>query len=91
MVVVPFPFSDLSQTKRRPALVATDLVGDDLVLCKITSRKPRDAYAVEINVVDFLEGGLKRPSYFRTNRLFTADHRVISYKLGRYGIRNAWP
>ena len=37
VVVVPFPFSDLSQSKRRPALVITELTGDDLILCQITS------------------------------------------------------
>lgn len=38
VVVVPFPFSDLSTTKRRPALVVADLTGDDVVLCQITTR-----------------------------------------------------
>ncbi|MDI3548856.1 MAG: mRNA interferase MazF [Halanaerobiales bacterium] len=33
VVVVPFPFSDLTNAKRRPALVLADLVGDDLILC----------------------------------------------------------
>ena len=37
VVVVPFPFSDLTQTKRRPALVIANLSGDDLILCQITS------------------------------------------------------
>ena len=41
VVVVPFPFSDLTQTKRRPALVLADLDGDDLILCMITSRAVR--------------------------------------------------
>lgn len=36
VVVVPFPFSDLSSTKRRPALVVAILTGNDLILCQIT-------------------------------------------------------
>ena len=32
IVVIPFPFSDLSGSKRRPALVLADLSGDDLIL-----------------------------------------------------------
>ncbi len=34
VVIVPFPFSELSQAKRRPALVAAKLQGDDLILLK---------------------------------------------------------
>lgn len=37
VVVVPFPFSDLTQAKWRPALVISALEGDDLILCQITS------------------------------------------------------
>ena len=39
IVVLPFPFSDLSASKRRPALVLADLQGDDIILCQITSKK----------------------------------------------------
>ena len=38
VVVVPFPFSNLSQAKRRPALVVVDLEGDDIIICQITSQ-----------------------------------------------------
>jgi len=46
VVVIPFPFSDLTQTKRRPALVISALEGDDVILCQITSRTIRDNYAI---------------------------------------------
>jgi mRNA interferase MazF len=48
VVVVPFPFSDLSESKRRPALVLAVLTGDDLILCQITSQNVRDSYSIEI-------------------------------------------
>ena len=38
VVVVPFPFSDLSANKKRPALVVATLTGDDVILCQITSK-----------------------------------------------------
>jgi hypothetical protein len=38
VVVAPFPFSDLSAAKRRPALVVASLTGDDVILCQITSK-----------------------------------------------------
>jgi hypothetical protein len=41
VVIVPFPFSDLSESKRRPALVLAVLTGDDLILCQITSQSVR--------------------------------------------------
>ena len=72
VVVVPFPFSDLSGLKRRPALVLAALDGDDLVLCMITSRPVSDRYAVALNNVDFDSGGLPVPSNIRPSRLFTA-------------------
>ncbi|MEB3294031.1 MAG: type II toxin-antitoxin system PemK/MazF family toxin [Synechococcales bacterium] len=53
VVVVPFPFSDLTEAKRRPALVVATLTGDDVILCQITSQSVRDAYAVLITANDF--------------------------------------
>lgn len=82
VVVVPFPFSDLAQAKRRPALVVAELEGDDRILCQITSRHFRDRYAVGINDDDFEEGSLKKESNVRPNRLFTADSRIILYRAG---------
>jgi mRNA interferase MazF len=35
VVVIPFPFSDLSGSKRRPALVLADLRGNDIILCQL--------------------------------------------------------
>jgi mRNA interferase MazF len=83
VVVVPFPFSDLSQAKRRPALVVANLKGDDLILCQITSKEKHDDYAVELLESDFQNGGLKRPSNVRPNRLFTAHRRLVLYRAGR--------
>ncbi|MBU7012511.1 MAG: type II toxin-antitoxin system PemK/MazF family toxin [Theionarchaea archaeon] len=82
IVVVPFPFSDLTQTKRRPAFVIASLEGDDVILCQITSQSIRDKYAVSINDGDFETGSLKQPSNIRPNRLFTADNHIILYRAG---------
>lgn len=53
VVVVPFPFSDLTNSKRRPALVITELTGDDVILCQITSRNLNDKYSIELDNNDF--------------------------------------
>jgi mRNA interferase MazF len=82
VVILPFPFSDLSQTKRRPALVINQLDGNDLILCAITSQIKLDKYAVAIENNDFASGSLNRNSYVRVNRLFTAENKIIDYKIG---------
>ena len=85
VVVVPFPFSDLTQAKRRPALVLSALEGDDLILCQITSQYTRDNYAISLTDKDFQTGSLKQPSNVRPNRIFTADSHIVLYRVG--GLR----
>jgi len=82
IVVIPFPFSDLSNFKKRPALVISVLKGDDLILCQITSQNISDDYAISISNEDLASGDLKTKSNIRPNRIFTADKNIILYKLG---------
>lgn len=82
IVVVPFPFSDLTQTKRRPTLVVANLTGDDLILCQITSKAIRDGYFIPLENSEFEIGSLNQSSNIRPNRLFTADRGIILYKIG---------
>jgi len=82
VVVVPFPFSDLSNAKRRPALVIASLTADDVILCQITSKIVTDNYAIPISDSDFAAGNLRRDSNVRPNRLFTADSNIILYRAG---------
>ena len=82
VVVVPFPFSDLTQAKRRPALVIAELEGDDVILCQITSQWIKDEYSIPLREDDFVSGSLKQISNIRPNRIFTADQRIILYRAG---------
>lgn len=84
VVVIPFPFSDLSGSKRRPALVLADLPGDDIVLCQITSQHtPKDGFAIPLTSTDFSSGSLPVVSNIRPNRIFTADKNLIIKSVGR--------
>lgn len=83
IVVVPFPFSDLSYFKKRPALVLADLEGYDLILSQITSQNLYDSYSVRLLEDDFDEGTLNKPSNIRLNKIFTADENIILYKAAR--------
>ena len=77
VVVVPFPFSDLTGLKRRPALVLADLPGDDIILCQITSQQIKDRFSVPLTDTQFAEGSLPIISNIRPNRIFTADKNII--------------
>ncbi len=83
IVVVHFPFSDLSDSKKRPALVLADLAGNDVILCQITSKSVSDVYAITLQQKDFSIGSLHKPSNIRPNRLFTADKKIIVKKVGQ--------
>lgn len=82
VVVVPFPFSDLTRARRRPALVIAELGGDDLILCQITSQQIGDAYALSVQETDFESGTLRQKSNIRANRIFTADRQIVLYRVG---------
>jgi mRNA interferase MazF len=82
VVVVPFPFSDLSNAKRRPALVLATLTRNDLILCLITSQTTNDPYTIALLNEDFETGSLDKSSYAKPNRVFTANEQIIAYKVG---------
>ncbi|HZY42631.1 MAG TPA: type II toxin-antitoxin system PemK/MazF family toxin [Anaerolineae bacterium] len=82
VVVVPFPFSDLTASKKRPALVVASLAGDDVILCQITSQTVGDSYAIALSNADFSAGSLHQNSNLRPNRIFTADSNIIQYRAG---------
>ena len=60
VILIPFPFSDLSQSKIRPALVLADVGRGDWVLCQITSKPYADPRAVRLDAADFASGGWPR-------------------------------
>lgn len=82
VVLVPFPFSDLSQSKLRPAVVLADVGRGDFVLCQVTSNPYGDPHAVELTQADFASGSLARTSYARPGKLFTADGQLIQRQVG---------
>ena len=82
VVLLAFPFSDLSSQKLRPALVLADAGRDDWVLCQITSKPYADSRAVELLDTAFAQGGLQLASYARPGKLFTAHASLIRSVVG---------
>lgn len=83
VVVLPFPFSDLSANKRRPAVVVAQGEYGDTILCQITSKPKKGAEAIELKDRDFQAGKLKITSCVRPRKIFTADLGLILYRIGR--------
>jgi mRNA interferase MazF len=83
VVLVQFPFSDLTSSKLRPAVVLAATGHNDWVLCQITSNPYADASAVEIGESDFLSGSLQRTSFARPGKLFTANAGLITAEIGK--------
>ncbi len=85
VVVVPFPFTDRTATKRRPALVLSDAtnfnkkVGQS-VLAMITSASNSD-WPLDVNIQDLDMAGLPSPSVVRM-KLFTLDDKLVIRKAG---------
>ena len=83
VVVLPFPYTDLSNSKKRPACVIAEAgYHNDLILCMITSQAVVDASAVAISKQDFVDGGLPLDSNVRPNRLFTANQTIVLNTVG---------
>ena len=83
VVLVRFPFSDLSSSKLRPAVVLADVERGDWVLCQVTSNPYSDFHALEITADDFAEGSLMRVSYVRPGKLFTANTSLMERCVGQ--------
>lgn len=85
VVLIPFPFSDLSQAKMRPAIVLADAGRGDVVLCQVTSNAYADPGAVELTRIDFTEGALRHISYARPAKLFTLSASLAVRRIGVLG------
>lgn len=75
IVIIPFPFSNLLTTKKRPALVL-GTHKEDILLAQITSK------ASENNVQLGLESGLPLISFVKPHKIFTAAQELIIRKTG---------
>jgi mRNA interferase MazF len=82
IVLVPFPFSDLSQAKLRPAVALADAGRGDWILCQVTSNPYGDPGAVHLAASSFSSGSLRSDSYARPGKLFTASRDLMVAQVG---------
>ena len=77
IVVIPFPFSDLSSTKLRPAIVLAETGHNDWLLCQVTSNPYIDPTAIRVTNTHLNMGTLNTVSFARPMKLFTANLDLI--------------
>ena len=90
IILIPFPFTDLSSSKRRPALVILERK-HDIVVVFISSIMP-DVLSECMIVVDkthpeFPQTGLKRDSVFYLDKITTVSKDLIVGEMGKIGKR----
>jgi mRNA interferase MazF len=90
VVVVPFPFTDRTATKKRPALVLSserfNLGIDHSVVAMITTAS-HSTWPLDIDIANLADAGLKVPSIIRM-KLFTMDHKLIQKKIGHLSLQD---
>src|SRR5437879_2855383 len=93
IVLVLFPFTDLTAVKARPAVVVGRVRGDDVSLAFITSQvnnvDPNSDCLLEPSTPGFAASGLKAPSVIRLSKLVTLHRSLVRRKIGRVPVETA--
>mgnify|MGYP001603219410 CR=1 FL=1 len=88
VVLIPFPFTDLSTFKQRPALVISgsefNRRRQDIVVAAITSQVPASLPVTDYRLegADLKTGGLPKASIVKLGKIVTLDQRLIRKRLG---------
>ena len=82
VAMLPFPFSDLSRNKLRPAVLLAHAGREDWIVCQITSNPFGDRRSILLSAFEFAEGTLDHTSYVRPGKIFTAHESLIAAIVG---------
>ena len=82
IVLVDFPFSNLTKTKKRPALVIHSLEGENVMLCQITTKR-RNIQKYEILLQkESCTGNIRFNSFIYVDMIFTLHKDLVYKKIG---------
>ncbi|WML24085.1 type II toxin-antitoxin system PemK/MazF family toxin [Neobacillus sp. OS1-33] len=87
IVLIPVPFSDLTNKKQRPVLIISNNqyneITEDIVVAAITSQLKDLDYSVVIEAKDLNEGELKVTSSIRADKVYTLSKKIVLKKFGQ--------
>jgi len=91
IILVPFPFTDMSKSKLRPVLVISNTShnkkSSDFVCCGITSNLNNKNDSIPINDADMIEGALAKKSRIKFSNIFTLQKNLAVKKIGQLGSK----
>ncbi len=87
-ILIPFPFTDLSHTKIRPAVIVSNITtGDGVVTAFISSNPSKKVNKTDIIIKEsdrvFKQSGLKTNSVIKVSKVATLDKKIILGELGK--------
>lgn len=83
IVLIPFPFTDLSGVKVRPAVIISNKnMGEDVILAFISSNtKKKGKFGIFLKMND--KNGLKSDSVVFISKIATLDKKIILGEIGK--------
>ncbi len=82
VIIIEFPYSNLRDVKRRPVLILKVTKGEDVIVAQITGESYENYVEMLLGKEAFKQGGLKRASYIRIDKIASIEKYLIKYKAG---------
>lgn len=86
VVLVPFPFADLSATKKRPCIILAKLapkgLAEFLIVCMVTSNLASLPFPFDFKISDLKSAGLPKESIIRLSKIVTIEEKIVDKRLG---------
>ena len=87
IVLVPFPFTNMSQIKPRPVLILSNTAYNkssfDFVCCGITSNLNNKDDSILLDSKDMENGTIPKKSRIKISKIFTLEKTLVIKKIGR--------
>ncbi len=83
ILLVPFPFSNLSSIKKRPVVVLSKNNSFDIITCAITSNLKDVRNSLILDSSDLMMGWMPLQSLIKSDKIFTLEKSIILKKFGK--------